>query len=104
MHVCASKEITMQIGKVVGYDKARAFGFIEYIAVRPRTVFFHINFVKDRLILQIGDEVSFDIEPSPVKPGQTHAVNVTLLLPEPVTRSEDGNRRSHQPQAFRSSL
>ena len=93
----------MRIGKVVGYDKARAFGFIEYTAERPATVFFHINFVKDRLILQIGDEVSFDLEPSPVKPGKTHAANVTLL-PEPVTRSEDGNRRSHQPQAFRNSL
>jgi cold shock CspA family protein len=66
------------VGEVTFYNKISSYGFINELQEHGSSQFFHIDYVEGRMILQVGDIVSFAIEPSKTKPGKTHAVEIRL--------------------------
>ena len=69
-------------GKVVVYFEARGFGFVQQITGNPQErlpeLYFHINNVANRLTLNPGDLVCFEVITSLRKAGQKEAINVRL--------------------------
>jgi cold shock CspA family protein len=78
------------LGEVKLYHRDRSWGFIQEIErndEHPTEQFFHINDVDGRLILRVGDVVTFEIGESKSRPGKTQALRVQLAkrdeLPAP---------------------
>ena len=70
------------VDEVLKFDPARAWGFVQAFPEEGKvqsSQFFHQSSVVDRVILQAGDFVQFQIRESVKKPGQTEAYNVRLL-------------------------
>jgi cold shock CspA family protein len=68
-------------GEVKLYHRDRSWGFIQEVArgdEHPTEQFFHINDVDGRLILRVGDPVTFEIGESKSRPGKTQAIRVQL--------------------------
>jgi cold shock CspA family protein len=59
-------------------ESGRGFWFVE-VDGTSESVFIHHSHVAQNRYLHIGDRVSFEIQPNPLKPGQRHAVKVTYV-------------------------
>jgi cold shock CspA family protein len=66
------------LGEVTKYHRDRSYGFIQETREHGTEQFFHINDVEGRIILRVGDLVTFEIVPSKTRPDRTCAVNVRL--------------------------
>ena len=49
------------LGEVTKYHRDRSYGFIQETREHGTEQFFHINDVEGRIILRVGDLVTFDI-------------------------------------------
>ena len=63
-----------QTGVVKLFHKDKGYGFI--VTEDGQEIFVHLIGMADQRYLQKGDQVTFDVEESPTKPGQVHAINV----------------------------
>lgn len=69
------------MGEVTFVHPSRGYGFLRSLPPtnqRPTEVFFHINEVQDRIVLQEGDLVAYEVGKSPKKPGKMEALRVKL--------------------------
>jgi cold shock CspA family protein len=66
-----------QIGIVLLFRVDRGYGFVR--TEGGSSLFFHVNEVRDRLILETGDRVEFEAGPSLKSPGKIECTNVVLL-------------------------
>lgn len=75
-------------GTVVRYIPDRGFGFVQ-VARTKESIFFHVNDVAGKLVLQVGDLVEFQIEPNS-KGGR--AVSVKLIAGAPAVEEVRNER------------
>jgi len=74
--VAAVPATTMSLkGSVKSFNPGKGFGFI--IGADGADVFVHIKACTDGMVPQQGDLLTYDIQPSQIKPGQMQACNVT---------------------------
>jgi cold shock CspA family protein len=66
-----------QTGIVMLFRTDRGYGFVR--TEGGSSLFFHVNEVRDRLILEPGDKVEFQAGPSVKSPGKIECVQVVLL-------------------------
>jgi cold shock protein len=71
----------MTTGTIKTIRDDKGYGFITPDGARDKDVFFHQSAVTDTSFdeLQIGQRVSFDVQPDPRDPSRERAVNVTLI-------------------------
>lgn len=65
-------------GEVTNYNPEKAYGYVRELRENGTEQFFHLNSVCGRIVLKVGDLVTFEIAASQFKSGKTEAVNVQL--------------------------
>jgi len=76
------------LGEVTKYHRDRSYGFIQETREHGTEQFFHINDVEGRIILRVGDLVTFEIVTSKTRPDRTCAVNVRLDKRDELTATD----------------
>merc|ERR1719424_296987 len=62
-------------GSCKSFNQEKGFGFV--VGADGTDIFYHVKAVSDGTTPQAGDMLSYDLEPSPMKPDQMQATNVT---------------------------
>ena len=65
-----------KVAEVKLVNEKRGYGWIQPLDEGRLQHFFHFSQVENRVVLQVGDLVSFELEPSDRKPGMECAVRV----------------------------
>lgn len=75
-------------GEVEFYNGSKCYGFVRELRHHGTSQFFHLSNVEGRVILYARDLVTFEIEESSRRPGQTCAVRVRLSKRDDATEAK----------------